>query len=467
MKRIVAQPLAAALIALAVLAAACGSSSPSPASAPAATVPTTTATAGTSVGGGTPSAIAVATPTEIPTPAPAVTLPAAETEAPAAVSDVDRLSRRALDFLTAFTNDMSPRASGTEQERAAAEFLAAQLKGIGFRTEIPGFPFETLTTVATLSADGMEAPEVETIPMTRSAEGAATGQLVHVDLAYEEGIPAGGLDGKAVLIRRGEITFEEKVGRVTEAGAVGAIVYNREPGVFGGTLQTRSTIPVVATSMETGEVILDLIEGTEVRATVSVITEEGQSQNVIAEISGTDGRVVVLGGHYDTVPDVPGANDNGSGIASLMVAARQIADNHYPFTVRIIAFGAEELGLYGSRHYVESLTDDERGSIVAMLNYDALAGSEVLGVTGDSELQDIAVELARDAGIELRRRLLPRNASSDHASFLAVDIPAVFFMDNDFSRIHTPDDKLDFINEDLMGQSVYIGLALLDSLAAH
>ena len=90
---------------------------------------------------------------------------------------------------------------------------------------------------------------------------------------------------------------------------------------------------------------------------------------------------------------------------------------------------------------------------------------DVLGVTGDSDLQDVAVELANDFGIELRRRLLPRNASSDHASFLNADIPAVFFMDNDFSRIHTPEDRLEFIRPELMGQSVVIGLALLDSLA--
>ena len=50
-------------------------------------------------------------------------------------------------------------------------------------------------------------------------------------------------------------------------------------------------------------------------------------------------------------------------------------------------------------------------------------------------------------------------------SFIDAGIPAVFFMDNEFSRIHTPQDKLEFINKDLMGQSAAIGLALLDHLA--
>ena len=100
-----------------------------------------------------------------------------------------------------------------------------------------------------------------------------------------------------------------------------------------------------------------------------------------------------------------------------------------------------------------------------MLNYDALAGSDILGVTGDSELQTTAVELADQAGIDLRRRLLPRGWGSDHISFIDAGIPAVFFMDNDFSRIHTPEDKLEFINKDLLGQSAAIGLTILDHLA--
>ena len=303
--------------------------------------------------------------------------------------------------------------------------------------------------------------------MYLTAMGEATGGLAHVDLALEEDIPSEGLDGKIALVRRGEIRFEEKIRRVSEAGAAGALVYNNEPGLFSGRLETQSRIPVVTTSRETGDDILALIEDGDVEATIAVTNERLRSQNVIADMPGSDGRVVVVGGHYDTVPGVPGANDNGSGIASIVAAAEEIAGADYPFTVRFIAFGAEELGLYGSGHYVQSLSEEERSSIVAMLNYDALAGSDLLGVTGDSELQTTAVEVAGEAGIDLRRRLLPRNWGSDHMSFIDAGIPAVFFMDNEFSRIHTPQDKLEFINKDLLGQSAAIGLALLDHLAAR
>ena len=456
MKLTTAPALIAVLAVLALFAAACGSSSPPPTAAPA---PTATATA---------TAVAVETPTPTATPTPGATSTAAtvtDTEGTTGAYDVDRLADRALDFLTAFTNDLSPRASGTDQERTAADFLANLFEDMGYSTTLQEFSFEVAGASAALSAGEDEANEVPAVRMYLSGLGEATGDLVHVDRALAEDMPDEGLAGKIALVRRGDIRFEEKIRRVAEAGADGAIVYNNEPGLFGGRLETQSRIPVVTTSQETGEDILALIEEGDVATTIAVTNEHLPSQNVIAEMPGSDGRVVVVGGHYDTVPGVPGANDNGSGIASLVTAAEEIAGSDYPFTVRIIAFGAEELGLYGSAHYVQSLSEAERTSIVAMLNYDALAGSDILGVTGDSELQTTAIELAGQAGIDLRRRLLPRNWGSDHMSFIDAGIPAVFFMDNEFSRIHTPQDKLEFINKDLMGQSAAIGLALLDHLA--
>ena len=105
---------------------------------------------------------------------------------------------------------------------------------------------------------------------------------------------------------------------VFKAGAIGAVVYNNEPGPFVGALAEES-IPAVTVSQEDGGTLKSLVEDGPVTATISLVYTE-ESRNVIADKPGTadDGRVVVLGGHYDTVPSVPGANDNGSGIATLL-----------------------------------------------------------------------------------------------------------------------------------------------------
>ena len=71
---------------------------------------------------------------------------------------------------------------------------------------------------------GSATPDVTSIfPIARSIEATKTGTLASAGKAFEEDIPPEGLDGKVALIERGTITFEEKVKRVADAGAVGAI----------------------------------------------------------------------------------------------------------------------------------------------------------------------------------------------------------------------------------------------------
>ncbi|MDE2823925.1 MAG: M28 family metallopeptidase [Chloroflexota bacterium] len=188
---------------------------------------------------------------------------------------------------------------------------------------------------------------------------------------------------------------------------------------------------------------------------------------MIADKPGTagEGRVVVLGGHYDTVPNVPGANDNGSGIATLLTIAREIADREYPFTVRFIAFGAEELGLYGSNYYVDQLSNEEIDSTVAMLNFDALGSGPQTATLGTLSLQRIVEEYAEEQGIDISIGYTMDWGSSDHAAFHEAGIDHIFFLGKDFSRIHTPDDKLEFVETELLGNAAFLGMALLDMLA--
>lgn len=61
--------------------------------------------------------------------------------------------------------------------------------------------------------------------------------------------------------------------------------------------------------------------------------------------------------HYDSVPFSPGANDNGSGTSVMLEMARVLKSVPSDKEIRFIAFGAEELGLLGSSHYVDHLSE--------------------------------------------------------------------------------------------------------------
>ena len=327
------------------------------------------------------------------------------------------------------------------------------------------FTFERLEIQKALRlADGQQ---LDSIPLRLTGLGTVTGTLAHVGLAGDDDIPEDGLLGRVALIRRGETTFEEKVSRVAAAGAAAAVIYNNVPGLFSGILQRQAEIPAVSISKENGDRLRELMADGGLEATVSLETTNYPSRNVIAERPGTtgDGMTLVVGAHYDTVPNTQGANDNGSGVAALMAVARELADASTPFDLRFLLFGAEEVGLFGSRHHVGSLTEEEIGSIVAMVNIDVPGSGRTLEATGDADLVDTVLRYGSTHGIPVRKGQPLQGASSDHAPFRDAGVPAIFILADDLSRINSPRDDIQFINPNLMGGAAALTLALIHDLA--
>jgi len=411
-----------------------------------------------------PQSVSLTTATPAPSPATATPLPTPTsfpepTVAPLSKND----SPAAFRYLTELSTEFAPRASGTREELAAAEYLVSRFEAFGYETGLQVFTTEMLSpelSGLTLDIPGVE--KVAVIPLVRSATGTVSGRFTSAGLAQEEDIPEEGLEGKVALVERGLIRFSEKVRRLTEAGAVGVVIYNNSRGSFQGVLSAGGReIPAVAISREEGERLLELIATDEVRATVTVTVDSRPSQNVLAEMTGSGQGVVILGAHYDTLPGVPGANDNGSGTAVLLAIAEELAGHTLPFTVRLIAFGSEEVGLRGSAHYIDSLSGGQRDEIIAMLNFDALGGGESLEILGDTPLVDRAAELAQNEGIVVSKGRDRRGSSSDHASFRRAGIPVLMVSAQDFSRIHSADDTLEHVNPDLLRDTVRLAVALL------
>ena len=109
---------------------------------------------------------------------------------------------------------------------------------------------------------------------------------------------------------------------------------------------------------------------------------------VIAETRGGDpNHVVVVGAHLDSVPDGPGINDDGSGTATLLAQAQELADGRYNLRqkVRFAWWGAEENGLVGSTYYASTLSQREVDKIDVMLDYDMLASANYVRFIYDGD----------------------------------------------------------------------------------
>ena len=409
-------------------------------------------------------------PTQTPAPRPTSTPAPAVIPIPAAPSV---LADEVFRTLQELTEGYSPRESATEQELEAAQHLRGRLSDLGYETSLQEFSVTLTVARVELASPAGDTPDApRSIPISTSIQGIATGLLTNVGRASEEDIPTEGLEGRIALIERGDITFEAKVKRVAEAGAVGAIVFNNDRGLFFGRFANQPSIPAVAVSQADGRDLRDLIEQGELGATVSVGDETSPSRNVIADKRGGAGgdppRRVIIGAHYDTVPNTEGASDNGSGVSAVLTIADHIADRNYPFDVRVILFGAEEVGLFGSRHYVDDMSPDEIANTIAMLNFDAFGSGSTLQIAGDIELTTEATRIGNKLGLDpgtfSEEQWGRLGGASDHAPFRLAGIPVLFLISDDLSRINSPADEIRHINPQLLGRVAEVGVLMMEWL---
>jgi hypothetical protein len=175
------------------------------------------------------------------------------------------------------------------------------------------------------------------------------------------------------------------------------------------------------------------------------------AENLAVRFSGTgavDGLVLVTG-HYDAIASredgwsdnwetwpAPGADDNGTGVAAVLEVARVLAASPRPFDVLFVFFSAEELGLLGSRDFVDRFRDFYDEDILAVLNIDMI-GYRALDEPGVSVVSDYrsgwladlveALDGEIDTGLEVDIRN-PGPANSDHTPFWWAHIPAISYI---------------------------------------
>jgi alkaline phosphatase isozyme conversion protein len=162
------------------------------------------------------------------------------------------------------------------------------------------------------------------------------------------------------------------------------------------------------------------------------------SANVIAVKIGSSPREIIVGAHYDSGDEGEGADDNASGVAVMLEVAEKIKDVETPYTIRFIAFGAEENDLDGSRYYVDQMSASEIQNTVGMINLDSLIAGDIAYVYGDAgagSLRDWILAQARGAGFDLEARTAQELDNldgtpcdcADYGPFQAAGIPFAYF----------------------------------------
>ena len=369
----------------------------------------------------------------------------------------------AIRYLNHLAGELGPRASGTEQELAAADYLVGAFTQLGYDTRIQTFEFTGAPSISRLDID-TDSPTYGFRFPGSSANG-LTGTLVRVPGVGEQtDFDQVETEGKIALVNRGIIEFRQKAANARDAGAAALIIANtRTSDSIGGTFGAFTVnIPVLHVSLEAGNRLNELIGE---HITIPEATPStGNSQNVIARKPDSTCRVIV-GGHYDTVPEVDGANDNASGTALTLALAEIWASHPASADICFVAFGAEELGLFGSREFVKMLGEQgQLDEVTAMLNLDAIGdGRAPYRIIASAELRSLGDTVAAELQINAASGSLPMDLGSDHASFVAEGILAIFLFPPG-AIIHTPADNLDNINRDVFGDIATLNHGLLACL---
>lgn len=163
------------------------------------------------------------------------------------------------------------------------------------------------------------------------------------------------------------------------------------------------------------------------------------SENIIVEKKGTGEGTVIVGAHYDSVDAANGVDDNGSGVAVLLEAAKRISKAEPVQTIKFVFFGAEEVDLLGSAEYAGLMTAEDISDTVLMINFDSLVAGDIAYVYGNPDengkFREHTLELAKaeDLALVTQEGLNPEfergitGPWSDHAPFEALGLPFIYF----------------------------------------
>lgn len=294
------------------------------------------------------------------------------------------------------------RALETPGYEASAAYVEEALTAAGYTPERQYFTFEDLVVDdLSLVAAGVEPADdlyaAEFSPAT--PDDGLTGPVVQPVDDLRHGCTAADWDGvdatgAVALVSRGACAFSVKVANAMADGAAAVVLYNNVDEPLNPTLGTAGTwVPTVGISLSDGQAILAALEGgapAEATYDYQFHVDEFETFNVLAQTpAGRANNVVMAGAHLDGVEDGPGINDNGSGSMAILEVAVQLAaaaeeDGWPDNAVRFAWWGAEEVGLRGSTHYVDDLVANDPAAlddIATYLNFDMVGSPNyVIGV---------------------------------------------------------------------------------------
>ena len=392
-------------------------------------------------------------------------------------------------IIESLTTEVGQRLAGTEAEARARDWGVAKFKELGFKN-VRIEPFQVDHWERHSEHAEITSPFPQKLMITALGGSIATapegivGQVVRFEnLQTLKDAPMKGLKGKIVFVdeymtrtQDGSgygVAVEKRSGAAIEAGKRGAAAalirsvgtdHHRFPHTGQMSYdQNVVKVPIAALSAPDADQLYRALGHGDVVVKLQIdVQSHGKSQsgNVIAEIPGVTDEIVIVGGHLDSWDLGTGAVDDGAGIGITVGAAKLILDmNKKPKrTIRIVMFGAEEVGLVGAIAYAKKHVNElDRHVVGAESDF---GGGKVWRFDTNFAKSKLYKAKAIHKVLEpLGIALGSNNASGgpDMGPLRMLGMPVVTLKQNGwdyFDLHHTPNDTFDKISADDIAQNV-------------
>ena len=392
-------------------------------------------------------------------------------------------------IIESLTTEVGQRLAGTEAEARARDWGIAKFKELGFKN-VRIEPFQVDRWERHSEHAEITSPFPQKLMITALGGSIATGsdgivgQVVRFEnLQALKDAPMKGLKGKIVFVdeymtrtQDGSgygVAVKKRSGAAVEAGKRGAVAalirsvgtdHHRFPHTGQMTYdQNVVKVPIAALSAPDADQLHRALGRGDVEVKLQIDVQsygKSQSGNVIAEIPGVTDEIVIIGAHLDSWDLGTGAVDDGAGIGITVGAAKLILDmNKKPKrTIRIVMFGAEEVGLVGAIAYAKEHANELDRHLVGTES-DFGAGKVWRFDTNFAESKLYKAKEIHKVLEPLGIALGSNNASGgpDMGPLRMLGMPVVTLKQNGwdyFDLHHTPNDTFDKINSEDIAQNV-------------
>ena len=392
-------------------------------------------------------------------------------------------------IIESLTTEVGQRLAGTEAEARARDWGVTKFKELGFKN-VRIEPFQVDHWERHSEHAEITSPFPQKLTITALGGSIATvpegivGQVVRFEnLQALKDAPMKGLKGKIVFVdeymtrtQDGSgygVAVKKRSGAAVEAGKRGAVAalirsvgtdHHRFPHTGQMTYdQNVVKVPIAALSAPDADQLHRALGRGDVEVKLQIDVQsygKSQSGNVIAEIPGVTDEIVIIGAHLDSWDLGTGAVDDGAGIGITVGAAKLILDmNKKPKrTIRIVMFGAEEVGLVGAIAYAKEHANELDRHVVGAES-DFGAGKVWRFDTNFAESKLYKAKAIHKVLEPLGIALGSNNASGgpDMGPLRMLGMPVVTLKQNGwdyFDLHHTPNDTFDKINSEDIAQNV-------------